>query len=85
MLTRMEACQDREDASPAAGLPISLPIDYRWQTPACDVADGIARIVCPAQRLGAEFPAPCQGEGRGFESRRPLHTNPQISAGSDRR
>jgi hypothetical protein len=47
-----------EHASPAADLPISLPIDFRWQTPACDVADGIARIVCAAQRLGAEFPAP---------------------------
>jgi Transposase, Mutator family len=75
-LTRMESSQDRGHASPAAGLPSSLPIDFRWQTPACDVADRIARIVCPAQRLGTEFPAPCQGEGRGFESRRPLHKVP---------
>jgi hypothetical protein len=37
----------------------------------------ISRIVCRAQRLGAEFPAPffCQGEGRGFESRRPLQSH----------
>jgi len=24
---------------------------------------------------------PCQGEGRGFESRRPLHMNPLLSRG----
>jgi hypothetical protein len=31
-------CPDREHASRTAGLPISLPIDSRWQTPACAVA-----------------------------------------------
>jgi hypothetical protein len=63
----------RDHASRPAGLPMSLPIDFRWQASAGGVAAGIARIVCRAQRLGAELPAPCQGEGRGFESRRPLH------------
>src|SRR4051794_29463788 len=39
-----------------------------------------AAILAPSRGRGSAGRAsPCQGEGRGFESRRPLHPNMQIS------
>src|SRR3954452_23536776 len=35
--------------------------------------------------LGGREPQPCQGEGRGFESRRPLHIRPAQRTFSDGR
>ena len=46
------------------------------------LASGGVEALVPVPVTGQ---ASCQGEGRGFESRRPLHTNHQISAGFDRR
>jgi hypothetical protein len=36
----------------------------------------------PRGRGSAGRASPCQGEGRGFESRRPLHENPLLGGGS---
>ena len=33
------------------------------------------------RRSAEQVGVPCQGEGRGFESRRPLHMNPLLSRG----
>jgi hypothetical protein len=51
---------------------MDLPIDFGWQAPADQPRADSWRIVCPALRFRADFLSPCQGEGRGNESRRPL-------------
>jgi hypothetical protein len=71
--------RDREAGDPRRRtqvLPIDLPIDFGSLRPADGCMSPPRRTVRPAQRLRAEFPAPCQGEGRGFESRRPLQIVP---------